>query len=179
MLYLCTIIKNKDMKKETLYQFENVEDIKNFIVGGNAILTLESKVTGNWFTYKVRKMKDDDEKSPLFVYVLTGSDNEGAYTYMGAIFDYITLRFKLTQKSKIGTDALSYKAFTFFFNLLMMNKTHKDMVIYHKGICGRCGRTLTTPDSLLRGLGPECYSLTNKVYEVGNKKLNRKIIKYA
>ena len=164
------------MKKESNYMFENVEDIKKFIVSGNAIFTLESKVTGNWFTYKIKRMKNADEKSPLFVSVLTGCDNEESYTYMGAIFNYDNLYFKSTQKSKIGIDALSYKAFSFFFNLLILNQTHKDMRIYHKGICGRCGRSLTTPDSLLHGLGPECYGLTNKVYEVGNKRLNKKTL---
>lgn len=159
------------MKKENLYQFENVQDIKNFIVGGNAIFTLESKVTGNWFTYRIRKMKNDDEKTPLFVSVLTGGDNEGAYTYMGTIFNYNSLSFKLTTKSKIGTDALSYKAFVFFFNLLMMNKTHKDMGIYHKGICCVCGRALTTPESLKNGIGPFCSGV------IYNKKPNKVSIK--
>jgi hypothetical protein len=28
--------------------------------------------------------------------------------------------------------------------------------VLHSGRCGRCGRTLTTPDSIERGLGPEC-----------------------
>jgi len=170
MLYLCIIIKNKDMKKETLYQFENVEDIKKFIVGGNAIFTLESKITGNWFTYKIKKMKDADEKSPLFVYVLTGSDNEGSYTYMGSIFNYGKLIFKLTPKSKIKQDALSYKAFSFFFNLLMLNQIHKDMGIYHKGICAICGRTLTTPESLKNGIGSTCAGIISTKNSIKNKK---------
>jgi hypothetical protein len=28
--------------------------------------------------------------------------------------------------------------------------------IQHEGKCCRCGRTLTTPESIERGIGPEC-----------------------
>ena len=170
------------MNKENIYKLETVEDIKRFVTGGNAIMTLESKRTGRWFTYKIKKSKKDIENnvenSPLFVSVLVGSDNESSYTYMGTIFNNNS--FKLTKNSKIGEDALSYKAFTFFFNLLQNNKIHEEMSVYHRGICARCGRTLTVPESLIHGFGPECYGLTNRsVSEVRKKKLqkiNRKLL---
>ena len=150
------------MNKENIYKLESVEDIKRFITAGNAIITLESKRTGRWFTYRIKKAKKDKDvdNAPLFVSVLVGSDNENSYTYMGTIFNGNT--FKLTKNSKIGKDALSYKAFTFFFNLLQNNKVHEEMSVYHRGICGRCGKTLTVPESLINGFGPECYGLSNK-----------------
>ena len=159
------------MNKENIYKLENIEDIKRFIVGGNAILTLESKRTGRWFTYRIKRAKKDDETSPFFVAVLTGNDNETSYTYMGTIFDNGKLNFKLTTNSKVGEDALSYKAFTFFFKLLLENKLHEEIAIYHRGICGRCGRALTTPSSLVNGFGPECYGITTK--SIKDKKFTR------
>jgi len=38
----------------------------------------------------------------------------------------------------------------------------KNLDIYHNGNCARCGRVLTTPESILIGLGPECVKLINK-----------------
>ena len=162
-----------ELVKEHIYKLENIEDIKRFIVGGNAIITLESKKTGRWFTYRIKRAKKDDLKSPLFVSVLTGNNNETSYTYMGVIFDTDKLDFKLTKNSKIGEDALSYKAFNFFFNLLIKNKLHEDMGIYHRGICGRCGRALTVPESLITGLGPECRGMTQKA--INNKTQYKKV----
>lgn len=146
---------------EQRYKLESVENIKNFIVGGKAIFTLESKVSGNWFTYRITKAKSE---TPLFfVSVLTGVNNESAYTYMGTIFENDgKLNFRLTQKSKIGKDALSFKAFDFFFNLLMKNRVHSDLNVYHLGVCARCGKTLTVPESLENGYGPECIKLSKK-----------------
>jgi len=167
--------------KENIYKLENVEDIKRFIIAGKSIMTLESKRTGRWFTYRIKKAKKDEDKSPFFVSVLTGNDNETAYTYMGTIFNNDKLTFKLTKNSKIGEDALSYKAFNFFFNLLMNDKQHEEICVYHRGICGRCGRILTVPASLITGLGPECRGLVDKpATEVRKKKLqkiNHKLVK--
>ena len=35
----------------------------------------------------------------------------------------------------------------------------KTVEVWHEGICGRCGRKLTVPESVERGLGPECAGL--------------------
>lgn len=144
-----------ELNKQNIYKLENVEDIKRFIIGGKAIMTLESKTTGRWFTYKIKKSKKD-ENSPFFVSVLTGNDNESSYTYMGTIFKGEKLKFTLTKNSKIGESALSYKAFNFFFKLLMNNRIHEEMSIYHLGLCSVCHKKLTTPASLKSGIGPVC-----------------------
>jgi hypothetical protein len=141
---------------KSIYKFDHIEDIKKFIVGGNAIITLESKRTGRWFTYKIKTSKKI-ENSPFFVSVLTGTDNENSYTYMGIILEKDRkLTFKRTAKSRITEDALSYKAFSFFFGLLNNNKIHPEMGVYHVGRCSVCGKVLTTVDSLKSGIGPYC-----------------------
>ena len=124
-----------------IYKLESIDDIKRFVIGGKAIITLESKTSGRWFTYKIKKAKKDDEKSPFFVSVLTGCDNEKSYAYMGTIFNNNNLVFRLTKKANMGKEALSYKAFNLFFNLIQINKLHKDMNVYHRGVWGRCGKT--------------------------------------
>lgn len=142
-------------------QIRDIQDIKNFVFGGNSTVTLESAKTGKHFTFKVRKAKKDDDNSLFFVSLLNGPDNYTNYSYVGVISsDKQT--FKLTQKSKVSTDALSYKAFNFFFVQLVNNKLHDDLRVYHSGKCGRCGRKLTVPSSIEKGLGPECSNKNSK-----------------
>ena len=62
-------------------QLEN-NDIKTFIFAGKAIFTITNTNTGNRFTYRVRKAKDNDI---YFVSVLTGSDNTSSYSFIGYI----------------------------------------------------------------------------------------------
>ena len=138
-------------------KFQNVEDISKFLFAGHAILTIESAKTGNHFTFSIKTSKKDDPKACYFVSVLTGPNNDANYTYLGTIFN--KREFKLTAKSKITADALSYKSFSFLLNNVSSGKLHEDLNVYHFGTCGRCGRTLTTPESIIRGLGPECAKI--------------------
>jgi len=133
----------------------NIKDIKNYLFAGNSTITLKSGKTGTHFTFKIKIAKKDDEKAPFFVKVLSGSDNESSYTYIGMITND-RKSFRLTQNSKVSKDAPSFIAFNYFFRLLTNNKTNPGMDIYHSGSCGRCGRKLTTPESIERGIGPEC-----------------------
>jgi len=132
-------------------------DILPFITAGNARITIQNTETGNRFTFKVRKPKKD---TPHFVSVLTGSDNETNYTYLGTIFNEAD--YKRTAKSKIGADVPSAKAFAWFWRQLQAGvELPKQLKVYHEGRCGRCGRTLTVPKSIESGLGPDCRKLMN------------------
>ena len=128
--------------------------IRQFILAGKAFFTVQNKVTGGRFTYKVAKVEDKDL---WFVSVLTGSDNEGSYTYMGIINDK---GFVKTQKSKITEDAVSFKGFRWLWNLVT-NKVElpENVEFYHAGRCARCGRKLTTPESVEAGYGPTCIGI--------------------
>lgn len=139
----------------------NIKDIKNFIFGGNATITLESVKSNKHFTFKVRIAKKDDDNSPFFVSLLTGADNYSNYSYIGIITSD-KKSFKITQKSKVKSDTISFKAFNYFFTQLMKNKINPDLKIYHSGTCGRCGRKLTDPESIKRGLGPYCATKSSK-----------------
>ena len=140
----------------------NTEDIRNFVFGGNSTITLENGETGKYFTFKVRIAKKDDKTAPFFVSVLSGTDNHSSFSYVGVISSDKKV-FKLTQKSKVSKDTISFKAFNFFFEHLLLNKIPTNLHIYHSGTCGRCGRKLTHPDSIISGLGPECYKKIKKI----------------
>ena len=126
----------------------------DFFKGGNALFTI-SNPAGEHYTYKIRK---PDRDSPFFVSLLTGPDNENSYTYIG-IFEPGAFDLRLTKMSKVKFDTKSVKvlrwALTVFRN---GNRPPTGYAIQHEGRCCRCGRTLTTPESIERGMGPDCYA---------------------
>lgn len=127
-----------------------VDDVLLFVLAGNATFTLRSKKTGDRFTYRIRR----PEGKPHFVSVLTGSDNESHYQFLGTIFD--GSRYRHGASSRITTDATSARAFDWFWEAMSRGIMPEQLEIWHEGRCGRCGRTLTVPESLILGLGPEC-----------------------
>ena len=146
------------------HQLTNIDDVKKFILAGNATFTLESTRTGKWFTYKVTKkeFKDDRgevEKTFYFVSLLSGPDNDSDYRYLGTISPKFYVN--TTAKSKISKDAISFKALSFFVSYLRKGELHNEINIYHEGVCGKCGKKLTTPDSVATGLGPICKGYDN------------------
>jgi Family of unknown function (DUF6011) len=141
------------------HRFATIDDARAFAMAGNAIITLQSLKTGAHFTFKITK--PNAEKSAAkgysngddtyFVKVLTnGSADEGDWIYLGMIRNGT---FALTRASSRFADAPSYKAFFYFWHL---SQLPADLVVHHEMKCGRCGRTLTHPESLSRGIGPEC-----------------------
>lgn len=129
----------------------SAQDVLTFATAGNARLTIVSKATGARFTYRLRSSEDG---KITFVDLLTGSDNENAFTYIGVIKQREYVR---TAKVKISADAPSIKAFTFFWrHLIERNHIHDGIEVWHEGRCGRCARPLTVPESIARGVGPDC-----------------------
>lgn len=126
-------------------------DARAFALAGNAIFTLRSKATGERFTFRVRQPRDD---TPHFVALLRGPDNTSDYSYLGTI--YRDGRYKHGKRSPIGPDAPSARAFDWFWRRLEAGLLHEKLEIWHEGRCGRCGRLLTVPESVARGIGPDC-----------------------
>lgn len=126
--------------------------VKRFIEAGNARFTVVNPATGNRFTFKVRTPEDNN--GLRFVSVLTGSDNEGDYTYLGTVFP--DGNFRVTRKSRISPDAPSAKAFAWLWKRLQTGGDLAPAQVWHEGTCGRCNRALTVPSSIAMGIGPEC-----------------------
>jgi len=120
-----------------------------FIFGGNALFTVKNPKTENRFTFKVTKHKKEDI---FFVKVLTNPD---VYEFIGSIRP--GTRFKHSKKSRISDEAQSVKVFDFVFNTLITKSLPQFIEIWHEGRCCACGKTLTTPESIQRGIGPECF----------------------
>jgi hypothetical protein len=140
------------------------EYVGHFMLGGNATFTVTSKKTGTRFTYRVEANK---ERTRYFVSLLTGSDNESDYAYLGTIFAAKPLkdcqgprdavsRYYHGKKSRISESASGARAFAWFANRVLRNLPVEEAEVHHCGRCGRCGRKLTVPESIETGFGPEC-----------------------
>jgi TPR repeat protein len=137
----------------------NAADVQRFALAGNATITLVSAKTGTRFTYKVRKPQNQEQPGPVrhFVSVLTGSDNENAYTYLGQMYNRPSgAMYSHGRKSRIGLDSTSAKAFDWFWRAIAKGRMPDNVQVWHEGRCGRCGRKLTVPQSIADGFGPEC-----------------------
>lgn len=142
-------------KKELTKSTRPSIGIKSFILGGNSTFTIQSKKTNTRFTFKVSQ---PDKTSPHFVSVLTGSDNNSDYSYLGTIFD--KQNFVKTRKSRFSNGAPCYLAFSWLWNELNKgNEKLEQIDFWHEGKCCRCGRKLTTPESIEAGIGPICAGL--------------------
>ena len=133
------------------------ENIKRYCMSGNAIVTLTSP-TKVHYTYYIRSPFLDDKdkftKDVRFVYYL-GPD--GKWFYAGGLYNNGSL-FRGTKGSKLSPRSPVFKGIVYLVR--MMNSDFETpMMLQHEGCCGKCGRRLTDPVSIERGIGPKCYSL--------------------
>ena len=142
------------MELAASYKFATIADAKAFAQAGNAIITLQSLRSGQHFTYKIQAPNDSKAIGPTnthFVKVLTeGCADEGNWVYLGMIKEGV---FRATKASRQFAETPAFKAFSFFWLSLEL---HPELIVRHEGRCGRCGRTLTHPESIDLGIGPEC-----------------------
>lgn len=140
-------------------QITTLEAAQAYVLADNATFTLVSKKSRARYTYRVRSVQPDASgrvsSVTHFVNVMNGPENETNYVYLGNIrrgpsYDH-------GRKSKISDSAPSARAFEWFFNRALLEPALFDQVeVWHDGRCGACGRKLTVPESIARGLGPEC-----------------------
>lgn len=132
------------------------KDALKFILAGKAIFTVLNPNSGNRFTFKIKKAKQGNN---YFASVLSGTDNNTDYTYIGHIN---STGLNHSAKSKVSIDSKSFRTLKYVLAKLDSKSLDSFIEVYHEGKCGRCGRKLTTPDSILSGFGPECIKLINK-----------------
>lgn len=130
--------------------FSSAALAKAYLTAGNAVMTVVSQKTGARYTYRVRASKDG---AVHFVAVLTGPSNENDYQFIGVIRDD---EFRTSPKARVSDTAPSFVVFAFVWGHLVRGWIHPMVELHHNGTCGRCGRMLTTPESIATGLGPVC-----------------------
>lgn len=138
--------------------FETAQDATTFIKGGRAMFTLKSLASGTHYTYKVqqKKNKETGEFDGLyFVNVLVGNDNTD-YTHFMYIGFVPENGLKLVAGKKGRAELPSFQALSWALGHLAQDTMPAQLSVQHEGRCCRCNRTLTHPDSLTDGIGPEC-----------------------
>jgi len=147
-------------------QMTDLAQIRHFVLAGRALFTIVSKRTSERRTFRIRAGSPTAAypRPGHFVDVLAGPDNERDYRYVGFMHegDDGALRFK----SRAETTESADQIFQWFLGAL--NSAHgvgpgargiaftAQAEFWHAGRCGRCGRTLTTPESVASGIGPVC-----------------------
>lgn len=129
---------------------------KEFVLAGRAVFTVENP-QGEYATFRVgHKAASGKWGEAWFVSLLTGQDNENDYTYLG-LLDKDTGGVRLTAKSQFKDDSRPTKIVRWALQQVWRQaELPTGYQIRHNGKCCRCGRTLTTPESLTDGFGPEC-----------------------
>lgn len=125
-----------------------------FLLAGNAHVTFQSAKTGTRFTFRVvAAAPSSASTSPVshFVHVLTGPDH---YEYLGCLYERRFYRHG--RKSRVAPGTPSARAFAWCWAKLSGGHMPETLAVYHEGRCGKCGRRLTTPESITSGLGPTC-----------------------
>ena len=117
----------------------------------NGRFTVRSEKTGRHRTFRITSSKDENGNITRWVKLLTGPDNTSSYTSFARIVNdrvVVFYKHKGTQWELLAT---------------MLNKMQeqgleetKAQILEAEVKCRRCSRPLTTPESLQRGLGPEC-----------------------
>jgi hypothetical protein len=130
----------------------------SFFIGGKAIFTVANN-KGDHYTYRIRKHKSNEV---FFVSLLTGPDNNESYTYLG-LYNPNNIegqKVVTTAKSKYNSISTPVKVVNWAITMVFKGKNLPEgYSIQHEGKCCRCGRTLTTPESIENGIGPECSKM--------------------
>lgn len=128
---------------------------KEFITAGRAVFTVENP-TGEHYTFQVAKKESPGRDPIYFAYLLTGPDNTSDYTYLG-VFDVRSGDVRLTAKSRMNEESTPVRVIRWVSSIVWRGRSLPEgYAARHEGRCGRCGRVLTTPESISLGLGPHC-----------------------
>jgi Family of unknown function (DUF6011) len=129
----------------------------DYLVAGKATFTVEY---GNhqWLTYRIIKKdpKPPYQRTTYFLRLMEGSSNLSYARYVG-IVDPDDGTLISTRKSDYleGSEEFDIAAVA-LGALLGGDQLPKGWNILRSNTCGRCGKALTTPESIESGIGPEC-----------------------
>lgn len=123
----------------------------------NAVITIQNRETQEYRTFRISTAKKMDNKQ--IISILAGPDNEYDYQGFGFISD---TGINVWKKYKQDTDATKWLYYAMLIESLLnirQNTIKADKYTMQLSKrCMVCNRPLTTPESLERGIGPECAS---------------------
>lgn len=123
------------------------EDALKYIMGGKAGFTILNIKTGKQFSYTTYAKK--------YVHYVF---------YCGEYIGYISKKSKVFAESMVDLKNLlspkdqSALQFKWIWDRLNESKLPNTIQFYHHGTCSVCGKPLTDPESIKRGMGNICAS---------------------
>lgn len=134
------------------HKFESAAAVMLYALAGRAVLTMKSVPTGRHLTFKIEVT--DNNARRWYVSI----KDQDRFRYLGMLVDMgNSFQLLLTQKSAFYRPSVPVQAFDWFAqHVLSRNTIPPELEVMHEGKCGRCGRTLTDPQSIELGIGPEC-----------------------
>jgi len=127
---------------------------KDFVLAGKSLFTV-SNGKGQHYTFKITKREHEQWGNKWFASVRTHQESRN-YRYIGVV-NPVSGVPHLTKASKYSQNSQEYRVLRWALDIVWGRRTlPPGYKIEHAGKCGRCGRTLTTPDSIRIGIGPEC-----------------------
>lgn len=135
------------------------EDVLKFMLGGKAYLTFKSLKTGDSFTYLVKRADTFRHSNKYWCYVLTGPNNQSDYSFIGVLYTGNMLPEFTASDKEMSKEALSIKTFEWLIKRFIERKTIPNLEVWHLGLCSKCGRPLTDPESIRLGIGPVCRAM--------------------
>lgn len=145
---------------ELRHAIPNIADISSYVRGGKGKFTLLSTKTNVHRTYSMYTPEDQNPllDRRLYVKFLNGLNE---FEFIGTIWEASSskqLTFTLGRSVRPTLEADCVKGILWLVDKLNWNKELKGIIFFHEGICCRCGRSLTNPESIERGIGPYCAS---------------------
>lgn len=147
------------------------ETAKTFLLAGRCVVTLEDVLTERRWTYSIRqrvdmgyvddKLKDGTVKKRWTV--VKRHPFWKVYLKLAGVRPFVgTIDAKLVFRAGSGID----KRYVTAESINMIGDVLRDLNagtdrsnqvrIWHRGLCGRCEKTLTVPSSIATGIGPDC-----------------------
>lgn len=146
-----SVVKSSTARKPlTTAQF------RNFIFAGRSVFTLENKETSNYITFKVKEVKKQGKVIPgqFSIQCKALGDKNYGYEFMGFMN---TIQKEFRPRHRAIKDHVGFKTFIWVLkNFERLEDFEAKMAMYHEGICCKCGLSLSTPESIQKGIGPIC-----------------------
>lgn len=125
---------------------------ERYIIAGNAIFTLSSTNPYQEKEYYTYKIKRTPYENLWAIYLLKGQDNEKDYEIIGNLSLTIGGDIQIHNPHNWEMDRKD-KAIRL---LRLALYDSREVNFYKSKYCAKCGRRLTTPESISFGIGPKC-----------------------
>ncbi len=153
------------MMTDTTTNITNLDDIRAYVFGGRATITIVSAKTGTSFTYHVAWKEGTGNF--FFVSLLTGPQNTSDYTPCGTVWKAVDgswiYRTNQSALDWVRLDSPSQTGFAWFVRQLNSKgaEISNQVEVWISSRCSVCHRKLTAKQSIAAGMGPKCRATVN------------------